>query len=504
MTKRDPAVARERKQSRAAEREREQMRRAADEQERPKQTADRGAEQEPPDSEEIPEIDTVQSPAEADNEAASLELEDDDEQAPIGLPEGASWGLPLARLERRWSWLETRLLVVALAALTLTLVFWIVLRGMKEPVQATIAAGTAFRMLAGACILGVIARVATKGREETQRNAATVVAVLLGVATAKLWRGVGIEYFAGIYDWLQEGSALTLMGGLKGISTRLTMTVALLGASLAAASGTHIAIDVFLRFLPNKANENASSQAAMTPRKYAVVAGTTAAAVVSLAASFAFVDFISITSFGAKPADSMGTKVGHIGEHLSDHFFIFRKQVGFDMGALPNVLSGKKWDAKDRMNGKQWNDFLDDGFVQRFGKEKVAPLKATGEGLSQPRMPFVVLPGKTARGVMVHGFDLVFPLGFLMIGLRLLLRSTLLFAGHVRLEEHEVLPEDEEQEPAAEGNSSDDENGDDSIEDVEEQEAEDSENAPDGEASDPGDDENTDSGEEADEEVSRA
>ncbi len=365
------------------------------------------------------------------------DAEDDDDEEPIGLPDGAPWALPLAKFERKWTWLETRLLFAALCALTVLLCYWFMVRGMKEPPTAKESAGTFFRMMLGAGVLGGLARLVTRIQklEERKRNIVTVLSMVIGVLAAFVpaWRAFGVEYFSHVLDWLQEGSTLTLFGGLSGISTRLTMLVALLGASLAAASGTHIAIDVVVRFIPEKL------------RKPVNIGGALVTALVCVVASWGFFDFISVTSFGAKPGETPSAKAAHVTAELGEHFFLWRKQAGLDLGALPKVLMGKRWDSPERMNGREWNEFLEQGgFVERYGAEKVATIKASKEDLDSPRVPFVVVPDGNARGMLVHGLDLIFPLGFLMIGLRMLLRALLVFAGHQELTEYE--PEDDEDE----------------------------------------------------------
>jgi TRAP-type C4-dicarboxylate transport system permease small subunit len=345
---------------------------------------------------------------------------------------GEAWAHPLAQLEARWTWLETRLLAVALGALVVTLCIWFGIRGMKDPIETGSPAGTVWRALVGMCVLGGATRYASGklGWDERQRSLATLAAVVVGALLAKTWRTLGIAYFGNLLDWLQQGSSIALFGGLKGISTRLTMLVSLIGASLACSTGTHINIDVVVRFIPK------------SWRKGAHMAGLFGAAVVCLVSSWGFFDFIAVSGFEAKPESSAGEKAEHVSHELGDHFFALRKQLGLDVSALPTVLGGGKWNADDRMDGKRWNAFLEEsGFVERFGAEKVATLRAGADELSAPRRPFVVLPGESAAGVLIHAMDLLFPVGFLMIGLRMLLRILLVKSGQVSVEEE---PEPEE------------------------------------------------------------
>jgi TRAP-type C4-dicarboxylate transport system permease small subunit len=372
-----------------------------------------------------------------DERPASADRDEDDDR--VGLPTGAAWGLPLARFEKRWTWLEVRLLFAALGALVTVLSFWVCMRGMKEPLEAEEAAGTLFRALVGAAVLGGVARFATRGRMgEHARNYVTVAAVAVGLLTAKTWRGVGIQYFGGWLDWLQEGSSITLMGGLAGISTRLTMAVALLGASLASASAAHINIDVVVRFVNH------------AWRRRLHLAGTFAAATVCLCASYGFMDFIAVSGFRANAELGFGGKMGHVAHTVGEHWFVLRKQLAFDLGGFANVVVGKRWDAPGRLDGREWNELLETGgFVERYGRDKVDPLKAGADELDAPRVPFVRLPAGNPRGMLLEGMDLIFPIGFLMIGLRLLLRLLLVLAGHADVE-HDAGPASE-REPVRQG-----------------------------------------------------
>jgi TRAP-type C4-dicarboxylate transport system permease small subunit len=353
---------------------------------------------------------------------------------------GAEWALFLVRLEKKWTWLETRVLFVALMALTLVLCLWIVLRGMMDPLNAQTAAGTVFRAIAGAAILGGLARVLSRGRfEEKQRNVVTLSAVLIGFAVAKAWRGVGIDYSGGWLDWLQEGSVLTLMGGLKGVSTRLTMTVALLGASLAAASGSHINIDLFVRIIPARF------------RKAVNVLGGVATAAVCLGASWGLMDHIAIAEYQADRDATGSAKMGAVVHDLGEQFFLWRKQAALDARAFPRVLVGRKWNGDSVMNGREWNEYLESaGFIERYGEEKMAPLRASDEDLDEPRTPFVVSPVEDTRGMMVKAMDLIFPFGFLMMALRFILRALLIGSGHVQAHVEGEVGEDGDREPDGE------------------------------------------------------
>src|SRR5262249_8931813 len=143
----------------------------------------------------------------------------------------------------------------------------------------------------------------------------TVAAVILGFATAKVWGRVGVDYCSNLLNWYQQASFLTLFGGLRGVGTRLTMLLALIGGSLATGRGRHIVIDVITRFVSHK------------QRMAMVITGWIGTAVVCAVAAWGFFDHISIENFGARADDSAGKKIAQVAEQLGEDFFIARKQI---------------------------------------------------------------------------------------------------------------------------------------------------------------------------------
>ncbi len=366
---------------------------------------------------------------------------DEDEEEPeslIGLPTGAPWAVPLVKFEHRWTWLEVRMMFGALIALMLVLVFWASMGSMADSLESAVPKGGLFRMIVGASALGLVARLATRNRlDEEKRKWVTTAAVVVGVATAGYWRANGIQFFDGLNDWLQKGSVFALFGGLKGVSTRLTMFVALVGGSLAAASGTHIAIDAVTRIIPK-----------WTRRPVAIGAGC-ATAIICFLAAWGFMDHIAITSFGAKVDASPGQKISRVTDRMGEHFFLLRKQVRLDLGTLPHVLNSERWNDPARFTGQHWNDFMDqNGFADRYGEE-AKQIRAPQSALDQGYQPFVKRPGEAAAGQLKHSLDLMWPVGFMFIGLRFLLRAVLLFAGHVK--EEEIVVADDADDAATEG-----------------------------------------------------
>lgn len=372
----------------------------------------------------------------ADDPPSSANAPDDDEDIPesaVGLPAGAAWARPLVAFEHRWTWFEVRLMFVSLLALMLVLVFWAAMGSMADSVESTVVKGTLFRQIAGASILGIIVRVATHKRlDDSKRAWLTIAAVVVGVTTARFWRGTGIELFDAFNDWLQKGSVFALFGGLKGVSTRLTMFVSLLGASLAAGAGTHIAIDAVVRLLPKKS------------RRPSAIVASLATCGVCLMSAWGFFDHVAITAMEAKVDSPPSEKLSHVVDEVDEHFFLLRKQLLLDLETFPRVLASEPWNDPKAFTGRDWNAFIDDnGFVERFGEEKVARLRASESNLETGYQPFIKTPGAGAAGRLLHTVDLMWALGFMMIGLRFLLRAVLLFAGHVKLDIDMDVTDDE-------------------------------------------------------------
>ncbi len=358
---------------------------------------------------------------------------------PPEAPKGARWAMPFVRVERALTWFESRLLFVLLLSLVLALVVWISLRGLASPVQSDNAAGTVFRALVGGACFGAIARFGTGKLDEGKRAIVTVFAMALGAALAPLWRKAGVERFDAMLNWLQEGSALTLFGGLRGVATRLTLLVALIGASLAAARSKHINIDVVLRFMRPKL------------RPVVHVAGAMATAAVCFTAGFGFFDYISIEGFGQPKDAPTAVKVAGVARVSSLHLFVLRKQAALDLRTFPSVVfQGVRWDDPSRMNGRAWNAWLDEaGFAERFTAEELASLKAPPSAEEEPRIAIVNLPGESARSILVHDMNLMWLVGLWMIGLRVLLRALLVASGHASVEPDAEEPDEDDDKAAS-------------------------------------------------------
>lgn len=377
-------------------------------------------------------------------ERQPAQLDGDDIDSSIGLPTGAEWARPLVALDRRWTWFESRLLFYVLMVLTLVLCFWFSTKGMSEAKEAEEAAGWFFRGLLGASVLGglspLITRKLWQGKlapEQLDKRTTWLAtgAIALGFALASFWRPVGIEYFEGMRAWIGQGSSIVLLGELEGFATRCTILVALLGASIAASKGTHISIDVVIRFIPKRF------------RMPVTVVSSLATMLICMIAAWGFVDFIAVTKYEAKHQDAMGQKLSHVSEKVDTQLFVLRKQLELDLKAVPHVLAGRKWDD-DRMDGRAWNEMLDDGgFAEHYSPEQLKALRAEQATIDTPRAPKVVVPDGFDHKMLIPLLDFIFPIGFFMMGLRILLRVLLVIGGQISLQE----ANDGEDEPVAGG-----------------------------------------------------
>jgi TRAP-type C4-dicarboxylate transport system permease small subunit len=345
-----------------------------------------------------------------------------------GSKKPAAWGDPIHRFSEAWVRFEIKLCAGVLIAEILALCAWVLLKGLAVPPGSDSSAGVIVRAAVGATVFGLGAYFAARKKNASFVRFATGAAILIGLVVAKAWDGVGSVYFSNLLNWMQDASALTLIDGLRGFGTRLTVWLAMLGGSLAAASGKHIHIDVVRRFLPEKL------------RMPATMVAWVGAAAVCFAAAWGFTDHISIGSYHVDRNAPASEKLSALGHHASLGFFVLRKQARLDLGTLPVVLAGRPYDSW--LTNKEWNEKVTDaGWEDYFTPEQAAGLRMPDEIANDPRMPLVIVPGAQAGGMLKHLLNLVFPLGFIMIGLRFLLRSVLVLSGHVKDEaEGEVLP----------------------------------------------------------------
>src|ERR1051326_6387106 len=164
----------------------------------------------------------------------------------------ARWADPIMKADLVWTRFETWLAVLALSLEILSMSLWVFLKGMSTPPGGESPAGIGFRALFGASAFGMAAWFGLKKQSEHVRRWATIGAVFFGLFISKAWANLGVNYTSNLLNWYQQACFLTLLGGLRGVGTRLTVLLALVGGSLATARGKHIIIDIATRFVSYK------------------------------------------------------------------------------------------------------------------------------------------------------------------------------------------------------------------------------------------------------------
>ena len=195
-----------------------------------------------PDDEKPPESDAPASTdsgdsteSSEDNTSASEESASADDSKPEKVSKPLArraWGEPLVRIDIHWTNFETWLAVIVITGEVIALTLWIGLRGMSTPAESASYAGIVFRALFGATVLGTAALFALRNKSIVAQRVGSLTGVFLGVALAKMWIGFGVDYTSNLLNWFQQASSLTLFGGLRGVGTRLTLLLAMLGGSL--------------------------------------------------------------------------------------------------------------------------------------------------------------------------------------------------------------------------------------------------------------------------------
>ena len=305
----------------------------------------------------------------------------------------------LTRLDAWLTRLEVFVCAAALCALVCSLTMWVALKGLAARTTDANQAGLVFRALLGAIVLGSIARRATK------RSWPPIVAALVGLGLAWLWRGLGLDWAGNMLGWLQDGSAFTLLGGLRGFGTRLTLVLALVGGALATGAGRHVTVDVLARAMPERA------------RRPMALAGGLGAALVCFTCAWGFADYIAVDVFRAPVAAPASARFGAMATGIGQHAFLLRRQMALDARMTFRVLAGHPWDRS--LGADEWNRWVDAGdWRARYSADQVAGLHDAEGGM---RSPLVVAPGEAPRGLVAKSFNLIVPLGLLWLGLRFLL-----------------------------------------------------------------------------------
>jgi TRAP-type C4-dicarboxylate transport system permease small subunit len=305
----------------------------------------------------------------------------------------------LDRLDRGWTKLEVALAVSVTALLVGSLVLWVALKGLSSRTTDTFVAGALFRVASCALPAGLVAF------RLTRRRAVTAAALVAGSLLGWALRDVGVVWSQNLLGWLQDGCSLTLVGGLRGLGTRLTLWLALLGGSLATASGRHVSIDVATRTLQEPW------------RRVVSTVGGLVAVFVCVVTAWGFVDFAAVDAFGQPPQAAVSDKLAGVAQGTSRQLFVLRRQLALDARTLVPVLRGEPWDRT--LSAQAWNEWLDAGdWATRYPPEVVAGLHESGAGT---RAPLVAAPGEAARGLLVKTLNLVIPFGLVMIALRFVL-----------------------------------------------------------------------------------
>lgn len=334
---------------------------------------------------------------------------------------GARWAEPIVAADRVWTRFEIWLAVVAFTLEVFSMTLWVCLKGFSDPAEQVGA--FIFRGLFGATVLGTAVYLGLRKQPLIVRQRATVATVFIGFVAAKAWLNFGADYASNLLNWYQQASFLTLLGGLRGVGTRLTMLLALVGGSLATSRGRHIVIDIMTHLVRHG------------PRRIMVLVGWLMSAAVCITAAWGFFDHISIENFEARADDSAGGKISQVMKQLGEDVFIARKQIALDLKSTPHVLfRGEVY--SNWLTGKEWNAWVDSaGFVERYGKEAAEGLKIPPD---ETRAPLVVLPGRgEPRGELINAAYLVFPIGLLVIALRFIVRGLLVLSGHATVDSDE-------------------------------------------------------------------
>jgi C4-dicarboxylate transporter DctM subunit len=346
-----------------------------------------------------------------------------------------SWGAALARFSARWQRLESWLCVTVLAAEIISLTLWVVLKGLSTDYVYGDRSGLACRSLLSAACLGTAAHLASRRllRARPVLHRAVVVAGLLaGLGIARLWVHTGLQASSNALNWLQNASSLMLIGGLRSLATRLTLWLALLGASLATSLGKNIHVDVVVRHIPPRL------------RAASAIAGWLAAAVVCVGGAVGFVDYIAISDFRAAarhPCREDASKIcdaparerlATLGRGMSSDFFVLGRQASLDLKSLPHVLAGDPYDRW--MTANQWNAWLDGAhWTAHFDRVAVDALHMDPSAPNATRAPQVSCPGTGDEpgGLLIRDLNLVFPFGLAILAVKFLLRVLLALAGQI-------------------------------------------------------------------------
>src|SRR5262249_9012221 len=140
------------------------------------------------------------------------------------MTEPKAWGTPLARLDLVWTRIEARLAVWVILAEIATLVFWVSVTGLASFYSPDgNAIGLIYRSILAAIILGTIVHFATRKRGAKVNAIAVTASTILGLVLGRIWVHAGVSWASNLAAWLLNASVPMLIGGPRGIVTRLTL-----------------------------------------------------------------------------------------------------------------------------------------------------------------------------------------------------------------------------------------------------------------------------------------
>lgn len=359
-------------------------------------------------------------------------------------------GPALLRLDRRWTSVEQYLAVFAIVAEIVTLVFWVALRAMASSYEESHSPiGPLFRGILGAIILGLIAHLILRPKPGQDQRlihpVATTVAVFVGLVLGWAWTEFGVSWSSNAVGWLQNASSVALIGGPRGAVTRLTLWLALLGASMAASRGKHISIDVATRYFPER----------LIP--IVAIVGYLVAAVVCFAAAWGFVDSIGVTKFRAEAfrpcaageesesgicETTRGERLAVISRGVGNDLFLLGRQISLDFKTIPKVLTGDPYN--NYLSAPEWNAWIrEGGWTDRYPEADVKAILMPEEDPKATKMPLIVEPGTgSGAGLLIRDLNFILPFGLLVIGLKMLLRILLVATGQVKIDPDAIHDEE--------------------------------------------------------------
>ncbi|MCL2779018.1 MAG: TRAP transporter small permease [Polyangiaceae bacterium] len=353
----------------------------------------------------------------------------------------AAWAAPLARLDKAWTGLDAYLCFAILMAEILTLVFWIAMKALSSSGHG--GSGMVFRSMLVGIAAGVATHLAT--RKHQKHDLYTTIATVTGLVVGCFLGDTGVAYFGNLLAWMQNASILVFFGGASDVAKRLTLWLALLGASVATGQGKHINIDVAMRLLSPKR------------RIPLAVFGWLTAAVVCITAAWGFFDYVAVADYRVATsvpcpsnanADAnrscqmpAGQEIGIVWEASMRDFFLARRQLSLDLRTFPKIISGTPYN--ETLTPKEWNAWLrQSDWTAHFAVDDVRAMELPEDGSAgEWRLPAVTaVPGGTEQisTLLIRELNFVFAVGLLFIALRFVLRSVLAIAGWVGVDPDEA------------------------------------------------------------------